>query len=168
MVLRQKCVLYQIVLYYECRRIKGVMEYNYSILWLSYSVCAFILNVFFRPLFFIQIPKNHVVTFHTMVLRCYRPMCVFLLVIIMHATMENQGLILITQTVRIITFHHIIFFIFFYFLQMLLFLIMNMNLHLHPNRCNPASSRYCQMCIFKYPTLSVYEIAPFTIPYSLH
>ncbi len=39
----------------------------------------------------------------------------FLLVIIMHATMENQGLILITQTVRIITFHHIkfVFFVFF-------------------------------------------------------
>ncbi len=93
-------------------------------------------------------------------------MCVFLLVIIIHVTMENQGLILITQTVKIISpYKNVFFYILFTDVTVL---IMNMNLHLHPNRCNPASSSYCQMCIFKYPTLSVSEIAPFTIPYSLH
>ncbi len=37
-------------------------------------------------------------------------MCVFLLVIIIHVTMENQGLILITQTVKIISPYKNVFF----------------------------------------------------------
>ncbi len=42
------------------------------------------------------------------------------------------------------------------------FLIMNMNWHLHPDRCNPASSSYCQMCIFKRQKSNITNIAAST------
>ncbi len=49
MVLWQKCGIFTL------NFITGVKVYNYSMyVWLSYSMCAFILNVF-RLLFFIQI-----------------------------------------------------------------------------------------------------------------
>ncbi len=65
MVLWQKCGIFTLNL------ITGIMVYNYSMyLWLSYSISAFILNVF-RLLF-------STIIFFTMVLRCY--MCGFMCV----------------------------------------------------------------------------------------